>query len=91
MAAALEACRSALCASPTLQELSLHTTPLAVSAWRLLPAGALVVAWANSTGRKAPSGAMAWVAIALFGIVDGACFQASFAWNWCIPAARMQA
>jgi len=59
----------------SMKELSLHTTPLAVSAWRLLPAGALVVAWANSTGRKAPSGAMAWVAIALFGIVDGACFQ----------------
>lgn len=59
----------------SMKELSLHTTPLAVSAWRLLPAGLMVLVWASSTGRKQPSGGMAWLAISLFGIVDGACFQ----------------
>ena len=52
-----------------------HTSPLFVSAWRLLPAGVALIAWAAATGRRQPSGGMAWLAIALFGLVDGTCFQ----------------
>jgi len=59
----------------SMKELAVHTTPLAVGAWRLLPAGALVLAWAMSGGRKQPSSAAGWLAITLFGFVDGACFQ----------------
>lgn len=63
----------------TLQELALHTTPLAIAAWRLIPAGALVILWAQLAGRKQPDSWKAWLAIMLFGIVDGACFQVSSA------------
>ena len=52
-----------------------HTSPLFVSAWRLLPAGVALIAWAAATGRRQPSGGMAWLAVALFGLVDGTCFQ----------------
>jgi drug/metabolite transporter (DMT)-like permease len=46
-----------------------------VAAWRLLPSGALLLAWASAKGSKGPSSAMGWFAVALFGLVDGACFQ----------------
>ena len=58
-----------------MKELSPHTTPLFMAAWRLIPAGIALVAWAASTGRKQPDSGMAWLAIALFGLADGACFQ----------------
>ncbi|CAM0956662.1 unnamed protein product [Alopecurus aequalis] len=51
------------------------TGPFFVAALRLIPAGALVVAFAASRGRKQPSGWAAWGAIAAFGLVDAACFQ----------------
>uniref|UniRef100_A0ACD5TJA3 Uncharacterized protein n=1 Tax=Avena sativa TaxID=4498 RepID=A0ACD5TJA3_AVESA len=51
------------------------TGPFFVAALRLLPAGALVVAFAAARGRKQPSGWAAWGAIAAFGLVDAACFQ----------------
>ena len=54
-----------------------HTSPLFVSAWRLLPAGVALIAWAAATGRSQPSGGVAWLAVALFGLVDGTCFQVS--------------
>jgi hypothetical protein len=57
------------------QALEPHTTPLFVSAVRLLPAGGLLVAWAASQNRKQPSGGMAWLAIALFALADATCFQ----------------
>lgn len=52
-----------------------HTTPLFVAAVRLLPAGAILVAWAASKKRPVPSGVAAWVPIAVFALVDGAMFQ----------------
>lgn len=58
-----------------MKELAPHTTPMLVAAWRLLPSGAILLAWASATGSKGPSSAMGWFAVALFGLVDGACFQ----------------
>lgn len=49
--------------------------PFFVPAFRLIPAGALLVGFAALTGRKQPSGVLAWVSILLFAAVDGACFQ----------------
>ncbi|KAJ6846470.1 putative WAT1-related protein, chloroplastic [Iris pallida] len=49
--------------------------PFFVSAFRLVPAGALLVAFSAARGRKQPSGALAWASIALFAAVDAACFQ----------------
>jgi drug/metabolite transporter (DMT)-like permease len=40
-----------------------------------MPAGAAVIAWAAWKGRKGPSSAKAWGAVALFALVDGALFQ----------------
>ncbi|XP_062200837.1 WAT1-related protein At3g02690, chloroplastic-like [Phragmites australis] len=52
-----------------------RTGPFFVAALRLLPAGALLVAFAAARGRKQPSGWAAWLAVAAFGFVDAACFQ----------------
>lgn len=52
-----------------------HTTPLFVAAVRLLPAGAILVAWAASKNRPVPSGLAAWGPVAVFALVDGAMFQ----------------
>ncbi|XP_068647022.1 WAT1-related protein At3g02690, chloroplastic [Aristolochia californica] len=49
--------------------------PFFVSAFRLIPAGALLVSFATLTGRKQPSGFAAWLSILLFGAVDATCFQ----------------
>lgn len=58
-----------------MKELAPHTSPIFVSAFRLLPAGVALVAWAAATGRKQPQGWKAWFACALFGLVDGTAFQ----------------
>lgn len=58
-----------------MKELAPHTTPMLVAAWRLLPAGVVLLGWAYAAGNKGPSGPMGWLAVALFGLVDGACFQ----------------
>jgi hypothetical protein len=60
-----------------MKQLAPHTTPLLVASWRLIPAGLLLLVWAQLSGRQAPKEPMAWVAVALFGLVDAACFQAS--------------
>ncbi|KAG2500842.1 hypothetical protein HYH03_001603 [Edaphochlamys debaryana] len=52
-----------------------HTTPLMVGAMRLLPAGAMLVAWAAANGCKHPSTAIAWAWVAAFALVDAAAFQ----------------
>ncbi|KAL6641245.1 hypothetical protein ACP70R_019426 [Stipagrostis hirtigluma subsp. patula] len=52
-----------------------RTGPFFVAALRLLPAGAMLVAFAAARGRKQPSGWAAWLAVAAFGLVDAACFQ----------------
>lgn len=58
-----------------MKELAPHTTPLFVASWRLIPAGAALLLWATASGRPQPKTSMAWLAVALFGIADGACFQ----------------
>ncbi|KAE9594452.1 hypothetical protein Lal_00001312 [Lupinus albus] len=49
--------------------------PFFVSAFRLIPAGFLLVGFASSRGRPFPSGFNAWFSIFLFALVDAACFQ----------------
>lgn len=49
--------------------------PFFVSAFRLIPSGFLLIAFAASRGRRFPSGVLAWFSIAVFGLVDAACFQ----------------
>ena len=66
-----------------MKQLAPHTTPLLVASWRLIPAGLLLLVWAQLSGRQAPKEPMAWVAVALFGLVDAACFQASH--HECLP------
>ena len=52
--------------------------PFFVAAFRLIPAGLLLIAYAASRGRKQPSGFSAWLSIFLFALVDAACFQVCF-------------
>lgn len=52
-----------------------HTTPLFMAGVRLLPAGAIVLVAALLTNRAQPKGWLAWLWIALFGLVDGTLFQ----------------
>jgi hypothetical protein len=49
--------------------------PFFVSAFRLIPAGFLLVAFAASRNRPFPSGLTAWLSISLFALVDATCFQ----------------
>lgn len=49
--------------------------PFFVASFRLIPAGLLLVGFAGSKGKPLPSGLNAWLSIALFGLVDGTCFQ----------------
>ncbi|GMH11281.1 hypothetical protein Nepgr_013122 [Nepenthes gracilis] len=49
--------------------------PFFVSAFRLIPAGLLLVGFARSKGRPLPSGFYSWLSIFLFAIVDASCFQ----------------
>lgn len=58
-----------------MKEVLPRVGPFFVPAFRLIPAGALLVGFAALTGRKQPSGVLAWVSILLFAAVDGACFQ----------------
>lgn len=58
-----------------MKELGPHMTPMLVAAWRLLPAGVVLLVWAQATGSKGPSSPMGWLAVLLFGIVDGTMFQ----------------
>lgn len=51
------------------------TGPLFVSAFRLIPAGLLLIAFAASQRRSSPSGLQAWLSISLFALVDASCFQ----------------
>lgn len=51
--------------------------PFFVSAFRLIPAGFLLVGFAASRGRPLPSGFNAWLSISLFALVDATCFQVS--------------
>ena len=62
-----------------MKEVLPATSPLFVASVRLVPAGAVLVAWAASKGRPMPSGGMAWLDIAIFALVDGTAFQGCLA------------
>ncbi|KAF3970471.1 hypothetical protein ACB098_01G197200 [Castanea mollissima] len=49
--------------------------PFFVSAFRTIPAGSLLIAFAASRARPFPSGLTAWLSITLFALVDATCFQ----------------
>jgi drug/metabolite transporter (DMT)-like permease len=55
------------------------TSPMFVATIRLIPAGALLVAWALSKGRPMPKTGAAWGAIAAFALVDATMFQGCLA------------
>jgi hypothetical protein len=59
------------------QVLAPHTSPLFVSAWRLGPAGVLLLLWGASKGRPQPGSSTAWISILAFSLVDATCFQVS--------------
>lgn len=52
-----------------------HTTPQFVAAFRLLPAGLALLAWAHSRRRPMPRGWKAWAWVVAFALVDGTAFQ----------------
>lgn len=52
-----------------------QTTPFFLAGFRLVPAGLLVLLAAAIAGRPQPKGWLAWLWIALFGLVDGTLFQ----------------
>ncbi|XP_009784222.1 WAT1-related protein At3g02690, chloroplastic [Nicotiana sylvestris] len=58
-----------------MKEVLPKTGPFFVSAFRLIPAGLMLVGFASLRGRKFPSGFNAWLSITLFALVDAACFQ----------------
>ncbi|QHN92398.1 WAT1-related protein [Arachis hypogaea] len=58
-----------------MKEVIPRTGPFFVSAFRLIPAGFLLIGFAASRGRPFPSGLNAWLSISLFALVDAACFQ----------------
>lgn len=58
-----------------MKEVLPKTGPFFVSAFRLIPAGLLLVGFAAFRGKRFPSGFNAWFSIAIFALVDAACFQ----------------
>ncbi|MCD9560088.1 hypothetical protein HAX54_018530 [Datura stramonium] len=58
-----------------MKEVLPKTGPFFVSAFRLVPAGLMLVGFAVSRGRNFPSGFTAWLSITLFALVDATCFQ----------------
>jgi hypothetical protein len=58
-----------------MKEVIPKSGPFFVSAFRLIPAGFLLVAFAASRNRPFPSGLTAWLSISLFALVDATCFQ----------------
>lgn len=58
-----------------MKEVLPKTGPFFVSAFRLIPAGFMLVGFAALRGRNFPSGFNAWLSITLFALVDAACFQ----------------
>lgn len=58
-----------------MKEVLPKTGPFFVSAFRLIPAGFLLVGFAAFRGRNFPSGLNAWVSISLFALIDATFFQ----------------
>lgn len=60
-----------------MEEVMPKTGAMFVAVARLIPAGALIIAFASLRGKNIPSGARAWSSIALFALINGALFQVS--------------
>lgn len=58
-----------------MKEVLPKTGPFFMSAFRLIPAGFLLVGFAASRGRALPSGYNAWLSISAFALIDASCFQ----------------
>ncbi|XP_051146670.1 WAT1-related protein At3g02690, chloroplastic [Andrographis paniculata] len=58
-----------------MKEVLPKTGPFFVAAFRLIPAGLLLIGYATSRGRSFPSGLNAWFSISVFALVDACCFQ----------------
>jgi drug/metabolite transporter (DMT)-like permease len=58
-----------------------HTAPLFLAAFRLIPAGLLLLFLAIFLGRSQPQGWKAWSWIILFALIDGSLFQAFLAFG----------
>ena len=58
-----------------MKEVLPRSGPFFVSAFRLIPAGFLLIAFAAFRGRPFPSGFSAWISIILFALVDATFFQ----------------
>ncbi|KAH6837655.1 nodulin MtN21 /EamA-like transporter family protein [Perilla frutescens var. hirtella] len=58
-----------------MKEVLPKTGPFVVAAFRLIPAGFLLVGFAASRGRRFPSGLNAWLSISAFAAIDASCFQ----------------
>ncbi|PIN15670.1 hypothetical protein CDL12_11680 [Handroanthus impetiginosus] len=58
-----------------MKEVLPKTGPFFVSAFRLIPAGFLLVGFAAARGRALPSGLNAWLSISAFALVDASFFQ----------------
>ncbi|XP_073123901.1 WAT1-related protein At3g02690, chloroplastic [Henckelia pumila] len=58
-----------------MKEVLPKTGPFFVSAFRLIPSGFLLIAFAAFRGRGFPSGFRAWLSISAFALVDASCFQ----------------
>jgi hypothetical protein len=64
-------------------------SPLLVAASRLVPSGALLVAYAAATGRPQPRGIAAWASVAVFALVDGTLFQGALAQGLTLTSAGL--
>jgi drug/metabolite transporter (DMT)-like permease len=58
-----------------------NTAPLFLAAFRLIPAGILLLGFAIFLGRSQPKGWEAWLWIILFALVDGTLFQGFLAFG----------
>lgn len=58
-----------------MKEVLPKTGPFVVAAFRLIPAGLMLVGFAASRGRSLPSGFNAWLSISAFALIDASCFQ----------------
>lgn len=58
-----------------MKEVLPKTGPFFLSAFRLIPAGFMLVGFAASRGRGLPSGLNAWLSISAFALIDATCFQ----------------
>ncbi|KZV23877.1 hypothetical protein F511_29873 [Dorcoceras hygrometricum] len=72
-----------------MKEVLPRTGPFFVSAFRLIPSGFLLIAFAALRGREFPSGLRAWISISAFALVDASCFQVLWHLNLILSLKRV--